>query len=332
MFQLTYLLLSQIAMAEQPTLSPIKPIGPKSLPPKLALDGSSPVLEEQKRQREEAEEEAAENSEAKGSNTSPNNTAGNTGEIRIGSNMGAVPANYASINGAATVEFNFPQGIELMQLIKMMAQATGRNFILGNDIKGSVTVISHKPLTVPEAYEAFLSILEVSGYTTVAVGKNLKIVSTSGASNSPLRYGYDGAIPSTDNFITQIIQLENVSVSDISPIVKDLSGKSAKIITYAPTNTLIITDAGVNIKRVYDIISKMDVAAPKSEMRIIPLQHATASDVQQIINDLYGEDGSAQSTTKSSSRSSSSRRRSKSKRKSTKRRTKRKLRRKNTKK
>ena len=70
-----------------------------------------------------------------------------------------------------------------MQLIKMMAQATGRNFILGNDIKGSVTVISHKPLTVPEAYEAFLSILE-EWYTTVAVGKNLKIVSTSGASNS----------------------------------------------------------------------------------------------------------------------------------------------------
>ena len=109
-----------------------------------------------------------------------------------------------------------------------------------------------------------------------------------------MRYGYDGAIPTTDNFITQIIQLENVSVSDISPIVKDLSGKSAKIITYAPTNTLIITDAGVNIKRVYDIISKMDVAAPKSQMRIIPLQHATASDVQQIINDLYGDDGSSQ--------------------------------------
>ena len=61
----------------------------------------------------------------------------------------------------------------------------------------------------------------------------------------------------------------------------------------------------------------MDVAAPKSQMRIIPLQHATASDVQQIINDLYGDDGSSTSNTKSSSRSSSSssRRRSKSKRK-----------------
>lgn len=317
MFQLTYLLLAQLALAEQPTLSPVKTIGPKSLPPKLNLDGTSPVLEEQRRQREEAEE--AEGTAAENASTTSSSTAsGNTGEIRIGSNMGAVPANYASINGASTVEFNFPQGIELMQLIKMMAQATGRNFILGNDIKGTVTVISHKPLTVPEAYEAFLSILEVSGYTTVAVGKNLKIVSTSGASNSPLRYGYDGAIPTTDNFITQIIQLDNVSVSDISPIVKDLSGKSAKIITYAPTNTLIITDAGVNIKRVFDIISKMDVAAPKSQMRIIPLQHATASDVQQIINDLYGDDGSSSSSSKSTSKKSRSSRsrRSKSKNKS----------------
>ncbi len=311
MFNFSYLLLTQLVFAEQPALSPQKTIGPKALPPRINLDGTSPVLEEQRRQKEEeakAAEEKAKAEAAKNAGGEPGNN-----EIRIGSNMGAVPANYASINGASKVEFNFPQGIELMQLIKMMAQATGRNFILGNDIKGSVTVISHKSLTVPEAYEAFLSILEVSGYTTVAVGQNLKIVSTSGASNSPLRYGYDGAIPSTDNFITQIIQLENVSVSDISPIVKDLSGKSAKIITYAPTNTLIITDAGVNIKRVYDIISKMDVAAPKSQMRIIPLQHATASDVQQIINELYGDDGS-QSTSKTKSSTSSRRnRRSKSK-------------------
>ena len=138
----------------------------------------------------------------------------------------------------------------------------------------------------------------MSGYTTVAVGKNLKIVSTSGASNSPLRYGYDGAIPSTDNFMTQIIQLENVSVSDISSIVKDLSGKSAKIITYAPTNTLIITDAGVNIKTGVQHHFKNGCRSPKSQMRIIPLQHATASDVQQIINDLYGDDGSSKAQQK----------------------------------
>ena len=47
-------------------------------------------------------------------------------------------------------------------------------------------------------------------------------------------------------------------------IVKDLSGPDSKIITYAPTNTMIITDAAINIRRVYDIISQMDVASPKA--------------------------------------------------------------------
>ena len=121
----------------------------------------------------------------------------------------------------------------------------------------------------------------------------------------------------TDQFVTQIIQLNNVSVTDVSPIVKDLSGKAAKIITYAPTNTLIITDAGANIQRVYNIISKMDVAAPKSEMRIIPLKHATASDVQQIIEQLYGDESSGSSNNKSSS--SRTRRISKSERKNSRR-------------
>ena len=79
MFQLTYLLISQLSLAEKPTLSPIKTIGPKSLPPKLALDGTSPVLEEQRRQREEAEEEAANNSASDTTTSSQNNNSASSG-------------------------------------------------------------------------------------------------------------------------------------------------------------------------------------------------------------------------------------------------------------
>lgn len=314
MLHISYLLCSLLttAHAETPVLAPKKILGPGSLPPALNLDGSSPVLEEQKRQREAEDEERAKDEAAK--NAAANNS-GTPNQIRIGSNTGngASDPNYPSLVGANQVNFNFPQGIELMQLITTMAQITGRNFILTDDIKGNVTVISHKPITVKEAYQAFLSILEVNGYTTVYIpqSNSTKIVATSGASNAPLGVRYDGDILQSDQFVTQIIQLNNVSVTDVSPIVKDLSGKAAKIITYAPTNTLIITDAGANIQRVYNIISKMDVAAPKSEMRIIPLKHATASDVQQIIEQLYGDESSSSSNNKTSS-SSRTRRTSKS--------------------
>ncbi len=176
----------------------------------------------------------------------------------------------------------------LMDVAKYMAEITCRNFILGEDLKGQVTIISHQQVSVAEAYEAFLSALEVAGYTTVTVGGSTKIVATSKAANAPLRVYEGDNIPGTDNFVTQIIELESVSVSDISTVVRELSGPSAKVIAYAPTNTLILTDAAYNIRRVYRIVKQMDVAAPKSRIEVIPIRFATASEVETILEEIYG--------------------------------------------
>ena len=194
------------------------------------------------------------------------------------------------VSGAAKVTIDFVD-IQLSDLVKYMAEITGRNFILTDEIKGTATIISHQPVSVAEAYEAFLSVLEVNGLTTVTVGGITKVVSTSNAASTPLRVYEGGNIPYTDNFVTQIIQLENVSVTDVSSVVKELSGKGAKIIAYAPTNTLIITDAAVNIRRVYKIISQLDVASPKAKLEIIPLRHATAAEIEKVVEELYGGGG-----------------------------------------
>ncbi|MFT4978889.1 MAG: general secretion pathway protein D, partial [Myxococcota bacterium] len=146
---------------------------------------------------------------------------------------------------SANVQLDFVD-TPLTDIIKYFAEITGRNFILTDDLKGEVTIISHRPVSVPAAYEAFLSALEVEGYTTVTVGSMTKVVPSGDAAHNNVPVYQNGNIPYTDNFVTQIIQLENVSVGDISSVVKDLGGKSAKIIAYAPTNTLIITDSAVN--------------------------------------------------------------------------------------
>ncbi len=198
----------------------------------------------------------------------------------------------------------------LSDVVKFMAEITGRNFILTDDLKGEITIISHQPVTVGEAYEAFLSALEMAGYTTVTVGKATKVVPNGDAASSPTRVYEGGTIPYTDNYVTQIIQLENVSVSDVSSVVKELAGKGAKVIAYAPTNTLIITDAATNIRRVYRIVSQLDVAAPKAKLEIVPLQYATAEDIAKIIKEVYGVASDSSSSSSSSSRDSRRNRRS----------------------
>ena len=199
----------------------------------------------------------------------------------------------------------------LMDVTKYMAEITCRNFILSDDLKGQITIISHQQVTVGEAYEAYLSALEVAGYTTVMVGKNTKVIPASKAGNVPLRVYHGDNIPETDNFVTQIIQLDNVTVSDVSTVVKEMAGSSAKVIAYAPTNTLIITDAAYNIRRVYRIVRELDVAAPRSEMVVLKIVHAAAADVQRILEQVYGVAATSTSATAAaaSGSASSSRRR-----------------------
>jgi general secretion pathway protein D len=197
----------------------------------------------------------------------------------------------------------------LMDVAKYMAEITCRNFILGDELKGQVTIISHQQVSVAEAYEAFLSSLEVAGFTTVTVGGNTKIVAAAKAGNAPLRVYEGDNIPGTDNFVTQIIELDNVTVSDISTVVRELSGPSAKVIAYAPTNTLILTDAAYNIRRVYRIIKQMDVAAPRSHIEVIPIRFATAADVERILEEVYGVAATTTAASSAGSTSGSSRRR-----------------------
>lgn len=191
------------------------------------------------------------------------------------------------VQSSAKVTMDFADA-PLVDVVKYMAEITCRNFILQDDLKGSITIISHQQVSVAEAYEGFLSAMEVAGYTTVTVGKMTKVVPTSAAASHPVKVYEGDDIPGTDNFVTQIITLDNVAVQDISTIVKELAGGQAKVIAYNPTNTLIITDSAYNIRRVYRIVMELDVAAPKSKLQVIPLRYATAADVERILEEMFG--------------------------------------------
>ncbi len=201
----------------------------------------------------------------------------------------------------------------ITDVIKHFAEVMGRNFILTDDLKGEITIISHTKVSRSAAWEAFVSALAVEGYTLVTTGNMTKVVPITEAAGSPVGVYEGGNIPYTDNFVTQIIQLDSVAVNDVSSVVKELAGKGANIIAYAPTNTMIISGPANNIRRVYRIISQLDVAAPKAKLAMVTLQHAEASEVQTIIDKLYGsgESAEAEKPNPRSSRRSSRRNRRK---------------------
>jgi general secretion pathway protein D len=211
----------------------------------------------------------------------------------------SVPPQLAGARGG--VDINYVDA-DLMSLVQYFAQATGRNFILGDtrELQGKkVTIISNTKVSPEAAYEAFLSALEVHGLTTVKVGDVYKIIKSSEAQQSPGVINEGGDIRSTDNYITQIITLQNVLVTDVRTIIDNLVSPNAKVLAYAPTNSLILTDSGNNLRRIYKLVMELDVAAPKSTMEIYPIVYADAAELKDLIEELYGtaEDSSSSSST-----------------------------------
>ncbi|MBI4126950.1 MAG: hypothetical protein HY465_05600, partial [Deltaproteobacteria bacterium] len=179
------------------------------------------------------------------------------------------------------------QDQDIKDVIKQISKATGKNFIIDEKVRGKVTILSEKKLTREEAYQAFLSALEVAGFTVVTGPAGIiKIVAQKDAVTYPLPIHVD-TTPYTDSYITRLITLENISALDMSNAIKGLISKSGNMFAYPATNTLIITDSGTNIDRLMKIMKELDQEGPQQTIEIVPIQYADAKQIAQTVLSLF---------------------------------------------
>ena len=174
---------------------------------------------------------------------------------------------------------------DIRALISTVSKFTGKNYIIDPRVKAKVTVISANTLTPEAVYEVFLSVLQVHGYAAVPTGSVIKIVPEVNAKQGPLPLsGTNDNFPD-DELITKIIRLDHVPASQLVPILRPLVPQQGHLAAYNPTNTLIITDHAGNIARLLKIIAGVD-RPDSDELEIIPLKHASASELVRILNSL----------------------------------------------
>jgi general secretion pathway protein D len=59
-------------------------------------------------------------------------------------------------------------------------------------------------------------------------------------------------------------------------------------VSYAPTNTLILTDSASNIRRILAILNAIDIETYKEELAVIRVQYADATALAQQLSDVFG--------------------------------------------
>ncbi len=168
---------------------------------------------------------------------------------------------------------------DLQEVIKFISDITKQNFLVDEKVRGKVTIISPRPVSLDEAYNVFLSILEVQGFTVVPQGPISKIIPSREVKENPLPTTIDGQrrpLATRDEFITQLIPLRHADANEIRGLLSALVSKESSLLAYAPTNTLILTEVQSNISRLLKIIRALDVQAPTALLKVIQLQYAAA--------------------------------------------------------
>jgi general secretion pathway protein D len=184
---------------------------------------------------------------------------------------------HAQVPGEDTVTLNFVNA-DIEGVVKAVSDITGKNFVLDPRVKGTVNIVSARPVARDLVYEVFLSALRLQGYAAVEDRGVVKILPEADAK----LYSGRGQVQ------TRVFTLKHESAAQLVPILRPLIPPANIITAHAARNVLVITDYVANLQRLARIIDSMDQPGD-SDAIVIPLAHASAMDVAQTVTRLFAE-------------------------------------------
>ena len=196
-----------------------------------------------------------------------------------------VAGSLALAQGQPTITPNYKDA-DLGQIVEAVSEITGKNFIVDPRVRAQVTMLSHTPMTPDAFYQAFLAILQVHGFVAVPAGKVIKIIPDANARQVPGDDLPDRISSSSDEIVTEVIAVKNVSAAQLVPVLRPLIPQYGHFTAYPGSNMLIISDRANNVNRIMRIIQRIDQSGDE-EVDVFPLEHASAAEVVRVVNALY---------------------------------------------
>lgn len=188
------------------------------------------------------------------------------------------------------VSLNFVNA-DIGAVIQAISKISGRNFIVDPRVKGTLNIVTARPVQRQLTYSILLSALRLQGYTAIEGQGVTKIVPEADAKLHAVPVGKGQGAGGGDRLTTQVFSLKHESAAQLVPIIRPLVSPNNTVTAYPGNNSLVVTDYAENIGRIAQIIESIDV--PQTGLRVMTLQHASALDLAQTINRLMNDTGAA---------------------------------------
>ncbi|WP_299693806.1 secretin N-terminal domain-containing protein [uncultured Tateyamaria sp.] len=167
---------------------------------------------------------------------------------------------------------------DLRSFVEIVAEASGRSFVLDPGVRGTVTVLAPEPLSSDELYEVFLTVLELNRLTLIESGAIARVVPMNVAreqTSGPVditRAGYE----------TRVIEVRNTPVAEIIEVIRPLLPAEAVLTAVPRSRLILLSDRAANINRIEALVARLD-QPQEQPIELIRLRNANAAEVLQVI-------------------------------------------------
>src|SRR5436190_2661083 len=189
--------------------------------------------------------------------------------------------------GARTVVMSFDKR-DLTEVIQFVSQFTQRNFILPERVSGKITILSNSPIPADEVWNVFVAALDANNWAVYQVGRYWKLVEKkqSSRANVPIYLERGQEAPPTEQMVTKLFKLRYVEADQMRNVLNQFTSRDSDFQIFPP-DTLIISDLGLNMRRLEKLAEQLDQPGGSEEIHIVPVQFAGAQELAQKLTEIF---------------------------------------------
>ena len=186
-------------------------------------------------------------------------------------NSSSVPAEQATVS----LSFN---NADIESVASVVAKATGQTILVDPQVKGTITLITNKPVTKSKALDSFSTALRTAGFALVETNGMYRVVTQADAKLVSTSVTTGKGKQEGDQIITRVFKLNYESANNLLPVLRPLVSPNNTINAYPGNNTIVVTDYASNIQRIAALIDSID-APTSTDVQTIKLQYAFSNQI-----------------------------------------------------
>lgn len=178
-------------------------------------------------------------------------------------------------------------------IIKYISCLTGKKLVLDDQVKGKFSVYSNTKLSIEETYNIFISMLKLKGFSVVQSDNVIKILPTVKTKNSSTRIPTSQQVAVNENYVAQVIKLENIKAHETLNFLKPMISKDGGISAVDAGNLILLVDSSLNIHIIQTVLNTIDAELPCKGSDVIYLKNASAESIAGTIRQWFSDSGMA---------------------------------------